>query len=749
MPRLSIFCALASALLAQQPQQPVVPHIGYVYPAGGRQDTSVEVSVGGQFLNGAADAYVTGSGVQASVLKYIRPLTPAQANQLREQMQQLNDRKSKGPLTAEEEKTLAGIREQLAEFVRRPSSPAIAETAIVLVRIARDAPLGQRELRLGTANGLTNPLIFSIGQLPEFSRKPAKVPPAFAVVNGATPPNRVLAAQPEPPAEIALPAVLNGQMMPGAIDRYRFPARQGQRLVISAAARELVPYLSDAVPGWFQAALTLRGPSGKEVASAGHYRFHPDPVLFYEVPADGAYLLEIHDSIFRGREDFVYRVSLGELPFLASVFPLGAKAGTRASIAAEGWNLPAPRVPAPANAKTTGIYYVSAQNGAYVSNRVPFSLDTLPETLARDSNHRREKAQSLKLPVIVNGRIAHPGESAFFRFDGRPGDDIVAEVFARRLDSPLDSVLRLTDSAGRELALNDDCEDRAAGLLTHQADSRIAFRLPARGTFYLELADTQHHGGPEFAYRLRIARPDPDFELRVVPSSVNVRAGGSTPVTVYALRRDGFTGDIALKLKNAPSGFALSGATIPAGQSSVRLTLNAPTRRDQPFSLELEGQAQIGGKAVHHIAIPAEDMMQAFAYHHLVAQTEWMVRILPAAPARLPARAGASTSVRLPPGGSTSIPLLVPPRIADQVLLALNAPPEGVSIESVTPTRDGVTVVLHADAKIKPGIRGNLILDAFIERPAPAAGPTAKRRQLLGTLPAIPFEIVASTATAP
>jgi hypothetical protein len=39
-------------------------------------------------------------------------------------------------------------------------------------------------------------------------------------------------------------------------------------------------------------------------------QFHPDPVLYYEVPADGHYDLEIKDAIYRGREDFVYRITL-------------------------------------------------------------------------------------------------------------------------------------------------------------------------------------------------------------------------------------------------------------------------------------------------------------------------------------------------------------------------------------------------------------------------------------------------------
>ena len=126
---------------------------------------------------------------------------------------------------------------------------------------------------------------------------------------------------------LELPVLLNGQIMPGDVDRFRFRARQGQQLTIETQARRLVPYLADAVPGWFQATLALYDGQGHEVAFADDYRFHPDPVLFYRILADGEYELEIHDSIYRGREDFVYRIAVSGQPFITQMFPLGGQSG--------------------------------------------------------------------------------------------------------------------------------------------------------------------------------------------------------------------------------------------------------------------------------------------------------------------------------------------------------------------------------------------------------------------------------------
>ena len=216
-----------------------------------------------------------------------------------------------------------------------------------------------------------------------------------------------------------------------------------------------------------------------------------------------------------------------------------------------------------------------------------------------------------------------------FRLAGRAGERVVAEVFARRLDSPLDSVLKLTDAAGQRLALNDDHEDTADGLHTHHADSRIDVKLPADGEYYLYLSDAQHEGGREYAYRLRISSPQPDFALRIVPSCINAQVGRHVPVTIFALRKDGFSDEIALSLKDASPGLSLAGGLLPAGQDQVRVTLLVPPMPSaEPIRLNLEGHALIGGQEVVHSATPADDMTQAFAYKHLVPATELSVAVL-------------------------------------------------------------------------------------------------------------------------
>ncbi len=761
---------LAPAAFAQN-----APHIGYVYPAGGQQGATFQLVVGGQYLAGVSNAYVSGAGVQARVLEYNRPLNQKEFTDLRDQLRELQERRrgvmqgarqrggqpaaqiSTNTWTAADEKTLAGIIEKILKNPpNRQGNPAIAETITVQVTMITNTQPGEQEIRLATPNGLSNPLVFCVGQLAEFSRPASKTP-----TPDLEPFLERLGKKPVPAkseTRITLPAIVNGQIMPGAMDRYRFAARRGQRLVVAASARALIPYLADAVPGWFQATLALYDAKGNELAYNDGYRFNPDPVLLFEIPADGDYAIEIKDSIYRGREDFVYRISIGELPFVTSNFPLGGPAGVQTTVELKGWNLPATNLTQAVKFAEPGVYQLSASNGDRISNLAPFAVDTLPECLEQEPNNTPENAQRVTLPILVNGRIDQPGDADVFRFEGRADEEVVAEVMARRLGSPLDSFLRLTDAAGKQIAFNDDHEDKGAGLETHHADSYLRATLPANGTFYVHLGDTQRKGGPEFGYRLRLSAPRPDFALRVVPSSLSVRAGASVPLTVYALRKDGFTNAITLELKDAPEGFKLSGAQVPANQDKVRFTLTAPAiplsrpagtlspsegERDGVRGLQLQGWAIIDGQAVFRPAVPAEDMMQAFAYRHLVPAREFTVAV--SGRGMPPVRILSATPVKIPAGGTVRVRIgPVGPMFTNNFQLELSEPPEGVTLGAVVLGRGEAALELRCDAaKVKPGLKGNLIVNAFAGRPpATGRGQANNRRPAAGTLPTIPFEIV-------
>ena len=621
--------ALGSSAHAQRK-----PHIGYVYPAGGRQGTTLQAAMAGQYLDGANAVVVSGEGVEATVLEHVKPLNGKEINLLRDRLKalqavvnppkaaQTKNGADSGTTPAAEpplEISPADARKEIAEIRAKLANPKnrnredrqLSEDIKLEIRLAPNAAPGRRELRLKTNLGLSNPVVFHVGRMAEYVEKEPNDKAADADV----------------PTE--LPLVLNGRIMAGDVDRFELKLKKGTPLVMAASARELVPYLADAVPGWFQATLGLYDSEGNQVAYADDFRFHPDPVLFCEIPQDGQYALEIKDAIYRGREDFVYRITVGPLPYVTSIFPMGGPANAATTVAMTGWNLPTKTTTVKPDAGAPGIMPLSLGEKQIVCSLVPFAVDVLPECTDKEPNNQQAGSQEVTPPIIVNGRIDKSGDWDVFRFKGRAGDAVVAEVCARRLGSPLDSVLKLIDAAGKVLTASDDHEDKAMGLMTHHADSLISTTLPADGTYYLCLGDAQHKGGQAYGYRLRISPPRPDVALRVVPSSVNVRPGAAAALTVYALRKDGFSGDVALALKDAPKGFSINPVRIPADKDQVRIMLRAPrTANRAPMSFRLEGRVEIDGAKVTRPVVPADDMMQAFIYRHLVPAQELKVAVV-------------------------------------------------------------------------------------------------------------------------
>jgi hypothetical protein len=192
------------------------------------------------------------------------------------------------------------------------------------------------------------------------------------------------------------------------------------------------------------------------------------------------------------------------------------------------------------------------------------------------------------------------------------------------------------------------------------------------------------------------------------------------------------------------------GAKVPANQDQVRVTLQAPpVPTEEPVRMSVEGRAFIQGRPVTHLAVPAEDMMQAFAYRHLVPARELEVAVSGRLMNRMPLKILSATPVRIPAGGAARVRISAPGNVfAERVRLELSDPPEGIALGSVSPAGEGTEIELRSDAaKAKPGLKGNLIVNLMPRQALAAAKKNKKQgnqpRAAVGTLPAIPFEVIA------
>ncbi|MCX7917987.1 MAG: PPC domain-containing protein [bacterium] len=729
------------------------PSIGYVYPSGGQRGTIVEFIVGGQNIRGARDVYFSNKKIKVISVTPIPPLNPQQKRLLTKNIREIvgswyrKDFK-KPEITYEmegvklpnhpllkdlENKTFDEIKNIIEIFLTpyrtEQIKRSIQEKVLVKAEIASDIEPGVYELKIQTFSGLTNSLNFYVSDVKEVKEK-EKIP-FFTVF--------------DPPKEVFdTPIIINGQIFPGDIDKFYFNAKKGQKLIIELKGRDIIPFMADAVPGWFQGVLTLYDSKGKEIAFVDDYYFNPDPVIFFEVPYDDEYIIEVRDAIYRGREDFVYRLFIGEKPFITYIFPPGAEKYEEAVVSIYGWNLDTKMIKLNTDLEEDKIYKLNVKPKGLVSNDVCYIINDIQQIDEKEPNDIFKNANFILIPQIVNGKISKKGDVDNFKFKCSKGDKIAIEVYSRRLGYPLDSLILLTDSNGKILAKNDDYFDKSFDILTHHADSYILFEVPKDDVYYLKIIDAQSHGGEEYIYRIRIEKAKPNFDLFVSPSSINIPLGATVPFYIYAVRKDGFDGEIEIYIKDPPEGLTLNGNKIPKGKDKICLTITANSSFisfNNPIPIKIEGIANINGHNIKKVATPCDEMMQAFAYFHLVPVSELLVFVNRRRFSTVPIFLNEINILKIPIGGKVKIEgkTSINPE-SEKIILEVKEPTEGISIEDIKIENGIISFFVKVDNKVKKGFTGNLIIEVFTEYISEKE--KKSQRVSKGFLPAIMFEII-------
>ena len=145
--------------------------------------------------------------------------------------------------------------------------------------------------------------------------------------------------------------------------------------------------------------------------------------------------------------------------------------------------------------------------------------------------------------------------------------------------------MTLLDSSSKELA-------RAEAGQT--GDPSLRFTAASSGNYAVTVRDRfASRGGLSFAYRLRIDRPLPDFDLQFALAAVNLERGKQAPIRITAVRHGDLNVPIHLQLQGLPPGVTGPKETvIAANQSTIDVQLKAETTaRIQSFELGVSGIA--------------------------------------------------------------------------------------------------------------------------------------------------------------
>jgi len=440
------------------------------------------------------------------------------------------------------------------------------------INISKDAALGLRNWRLWTSQGATPSMKFMIGDLPEIIENEIDGDPV--------------------PVKVTLPVTINGRIFPREdVDIWTFAATKGQSVWCEVHAARLGSPL--------EARLEIRDALGRRLAESDDAR-GADPRVRFFAPADGEYQVRIFDAQFQGGQSYVYRLTLTSEPVIERVFPLGGKRGSTVALQVYGQAIAAGSVNVAIPADARSNFSFALPNGKH-GNAVLLDIDDLPEIIEGSA-----PAQAIAAPAILNGRIAKPGQANVWTITGKKGETLEFDLRAGRLGSPLDGVVAVLDAAGKQLI--------RAEAMGNQLDPTFLFAPPSDGNYTVRVQDRfPSRGGPEFAYRLRIAKaPGPDFRLSLAPDpraaaapdAITVPRGGQAKLKINAERMGGFKDAIALTVDGLPKGVTVAAATIAPGQALSELTFKADAdAKIAPAHVRIQGDAKIDGKDVRRLAV--------------------------------------------------------------------------------------------------------------------------------------------------
>ena len=140
----------------------------------------------------------------------------------------------------------------------------------------------------------------------------------------------------------------------------------------------------------------------------------------------------------------------------------------------------------------------------------------------------------------------------------------------------------------------------------YSKDSLVHFTAPADGDYQIHIKDVRGMSGENFAYRLSVREPKPDFRLSINPVNPNVPRGGSIPVEVIAFREDGFDDPIDIAIEDLPPGITATRGVIGSGQ--VRTTLLLSATADAALATAAPLKAVGRAKNLAHIASPDDTL---------------------------------------------------------------------------------------------------------------------------------------------
>ncbi len=397
-------------------------------------------------------------------------------------------------------------------------------------------------------------------------------PRLLQVVRGLT---DVLEVEPNNTAATAqavvLNAVISGLGDGNNQDFFQLPLKQGQRITIDCWSARLETEMDPT--------LAVYSATGQPLASNSDY-YGRDPLIDFVAPADGTYVVEVRDLIYRGGHP--YRLLIHDQPRVENVFPVAVTAGQTVTLMALGSNLgsgavdvplkigdlPLQQKPIPFTAGSDiavggrfrfrihplqhSVLPTAATCTLTGEQLLPFETDPAvvvvtesPTNVEQEPNDTREQPQSLTLPVVLSARFDAPRDADWYSFEtDAMGGSYGFDVYAERIAGRCDPYLALYDEQNNRIFELDDFGHRINAFDGHLRDPSGMTNLPPNKKFRVLIQDRYQRGGPRYQYAFSVRKVRPDFYAASIHSSntlagTNIWQGAAAHVDVVLHHVDG------------------------------------------------------------------------------------------------------------------------------------------------------------------------------------------------------------------
>ncbi|WP_435007061.1 PPC domain-containing protein [Tundrisphaera lichenicola] len=449
----------------------------------------------------------------------------------------------------------------------------------VTFKIDGDASLGLHDIRLRTATGVSELRTFSVGALKEV----AEVEPNDEFLK---------------PQKIEFGSVVNGVARSEDVDYFAFEAKKGDRITAEVEGARLGIALFDPY-------VAIMDSKRFELASSDDAALiWQDAFASVVAPEDGTYLIQVRESAYAGTDACLYRVHIGNYPRPTATVPAGGKFGETIDVRLIGDVLgeKTTKVTLPVEqSREFGIVATDDQGTAPYPNA--FRLSPFGNVIEAEPNNDQATATRFEGSMALNGVIDKPEDVDHFVFPAKKGENYNIRVYARRLRSPLDSVLYIAKKGGGALAGDDD----GGG----SPDSSLKFTAPEDGEYVISIVDHLKKGGPDYFYRIEVANEVPLISMSVVTESLQRGAGasnlavprGNRQAILVNARRQAIGGALNIGFEGLPAGAELKADEMAANQPTMPVIVEA--KLDAPIAGSL---VRVDGK----LADPKQEVPSEF-----------------------------------------------------------------------------------------------------------------------------------------